>query len=146
MSSKILLFALLIIVTSVIVMIASKSTGYDVVDVDLEMDEQQMMRAQMQQAQMRMRGYNDPRMIENFDGNYKRECGACLPTEGNPNIWTRKCVIKNSDGYNVGQYTTESTCVVCEDLGNRIKSCQTYDEQGQYVGETQSKIGMSFCS
>ena len=128
---KMVFYGLLVATIIVAVVMVSKSTT------DTQMDSRQI----------RTSGYIDP-MIENFytPNKYTKQCGACLPTEGNPNIWTRKCTIKNSDGYNVGQYTTESTCVVCEDTGNRIKSCQTYDEEGQYVGETKQKIGMSFCS
>ena len=133
----------LLVLLGMYLMDSEKSTSQQVMDMD-------QVRIAMINEQIRNRiaaARNTPELYQpNVPNVNKEECGACLPSQADPNIWTRKCVIKNSEGYPLGMYTTERTCVVCKDLGNRIKQCETYDEQGQYVGQTQTKIGMGFCS
>jgi len=91
--------------------------------------------------------YESIRIAHPGSNQYVETCDACLPSEGDPNIWTQKCVIRDTTNrYPLLYYTMEKTCSVCEDKGNRIKACRSYEQpSGKFLGTTLNRVGMGFC-
>ena len=54
-------------------------------------------------------------------------CGPCIPSE-NPNVWIKRCIVKNANGYPLGSYVMTKLCSECVDMGNNSISCNSFNQ------------------
>ena len=77
---------------------------------------------------------------------YTTKCGSCLPTNDDPMTFTQQCVTYNSDGYPLDQYTEANICAKCQQLPNRVISCQSFaPKSGKYMGTVNTQKRCKSC-